>query len=128
MALRRTRPKTLTDRVQAGGAIATDAAKAAGTFGTEAARTVRDRALAIRPSPSSALEGGRRRALAVAGAAAGAAGGFAFWRSRKAESPPANLDPMTDPRPVAKPSPRPETATKPQPGVPDTTGVSSGLD
>jgi hypothetical protein len=39
------------------------------------------------------LEGGRERALAVAGAATAAAAGLVFWRSRRDEAPSVHHDP-----------------------------------
>ena len=114
MALRRSKPKTFTDRVKAGGSIAGEAVKAAGTAGTEVARTVRDRADRVRKDAPGVLESGRKRALAAAGAAAGAAGAFAFWRSRRDDRPPTHTDPAAgadDAKPkVAEP---PATASKP---------------
>ena len=86
---RRPKPRTLTDRVRAGGQVAAGAGRAGAALAGEAARTVRDRAA----SPGSALQSGRRRALAVAGTAAGAAGAFAFWRAKQDDRPPTNIDP-----------------------------------
>lgn len=125
MALRRSKPKTLTDRVKAGGAIATDAAQAVGTFGAEAARTVRDRAVHARRDPKSAIDDGRKRALGIAGAAAGAAGAFAFWRSKRDDRPPTHVDPApSDPAPAATPAPEPATEAEPHVAPPAKSGAT----
>jgi hypothetical protein len=65
------KPKSLADRAQAAVGDAADLA-----------RSIPER-----------LEGGRERALAVAGAAAGVAAGLAFWRSRADHGPSAHQDP-----------------------------------
>ena len=130
MALRRSKPKTFTDRVKAGGSIAGEAVKAAGTAGTEVARTVRDRADRVRKDAPGVLESGRKRALAAAGAAAGAAGAFAFWRSRRDDRPPTHTDPAagTDgakPEATPKAAEPPTTASKPTaPKTPAKTGAA----
>jgi hypothetical protein len=69
--------KSLADRAQ-------DAAGDAVDF----ARSIPDR-----------LEGGRERALAVAGAAAGVAAGLAFWRSRSDKEPSVHEDAAQMPTP-----------------------------
>ena len=70
------RPKTIADRVEG----------AAG-----------DVAEFVRSIPEH-LDTSRRRALAVAGAATGAAAGFAFWRAKHDDGPSVHSDP-------AKPAP-----------------------
>lgn len=71
------RPKTLTDRLEA-------ARDDVGKF----ARSIPER-----------LETSRKQALAVAGAATGAAAGFAFWRSRHDRGPSVHQDPAEPPTP-----------------------------
>lgn len=130
MALRRAKPKTFTDRVKAGGRVAGQAVKAAGTAGTEVARTVRDRADRVRTDAPRVVESGRKRALAVAGAAAGAAGAFAFWRSRRDERPPTHTDPAAgtgaaQPEAAPHPAEPPATASKSTaPKTPAKTGAA----
>ena len=70
-------PKSLTDR-----------AKSAAGDTVEFARSIPGR-----------LEGGRERALAVAGVAAGVAAGLAFWRSRTNNKPSVHDDPAQMPTP-----------------------------
>jgi hypothetical protein len=71
------KPKSVADRAQA---VAGDA--------VDFARSIPER-----------LEGGRERALAVAGAAAGVAAGLAFWRSRSDNEPSVHEDPAQMPTP-----------------------------
>lgn len=132
MALKRSKPKTFTDRVKAGGSIAGEAVKAAGTAGAEVARTARDRADRVRKDAPGVLESGRKRALAAAGAVAGAAGAFAFWRSRRDDRPPTHTDPAASTgsvKPEAEETPKaaepPTTASKPTaPKTPAKTGAA----
>ena len=65
-----------------------DRAQAAAGDAVDFARSVPER-----------LEGGRDRALAVAGAAAGVAAGLAFWRSRTDREPSVHDDPAQMPTP-----------------------------
>src|SRR5687768_14639851 len=90
----RPKPETLADRAEA----------AAGDV-IEFARSLPER-----------LDSSRKRALAVAGGAAGAAAGFVFWRSRHSEDGPSvHHDPAKPPTPwKATPPPgngSPPTAT-----------------
>ncbi len=71
------KPKSVADRAQA---VAGDA--------VDFARSIPER-----------LEGGRERAMAVAGAAAGVAAGLAFWRSRSDNEPSVHEDPAQMPTP-----------------------------
>ena len=50
------------------------------------------------------LDSGRAKALAVAGGAASAAAGFAFWRSRHDERPSVHRDPAKPPAPWKRPA------------------------
>lgn len=72
----------------------TDRAQAAAGDAVEFARSIPQR-----------LEGGRERALAVAGAATGAAAGFAFWRSRTEKTPSVHHDPAQTRTPWKTPPP-----------------------
>jgi hypothetical protein len=72
----------------------TDRAQAAAGDAVEFARSIPQR-----------LEGGRERALAVAGAAASVAAGLAFWRSRKDQGPSVHHDPAQTRTPWKTPPP-----------------------
>jgi hypothetical protein len=63
------------------------------------ARSAADDVAGFARSVPERLEGGRERALAVAGAAAGVAAGLAFWRSRKDNEPSIHADPAQMPTP-----------------------------
>ena len=98
-SLKRSKPKTLTDRVKTAGAAAVDAGKAvgnatqaAGKVVVEGAKTARDRALNRKSAPSG-LETTRGKAVAAVGAAGAAAGALAFWRKSQSGEPDIKVDP-----------------------------------
>jgi hypothetical protein len=74
------------------------------------------------------LEGGRERALAVVGAAAGVAAGLAFWRSRSDSEPSADDDPAQMPTPwkTAPPDNGGSAATKPVTSTKDAAESAAG--
>jgi hypothetical protein len=78
---------------------------------TDRAQAVADDAIGFARSIPSRLEGGRERALAVAGAAAGVAAGLVFWRSRSDHEKSVHDDPAKPPTPW-KTAP-PQAAEKP---------------
>jgi hypothetical protein len=92
-SLKRSKPKTVTDRVKAAGAVAGDAGKAVGEVVAEGAKTVRDRAVATTKSAPSGLETTRGKAVAAAGAAGAAAGAVAFWKRSQGDEPDIVVDP-----------------------------------
>lgn len=99
-SLKRSKPKTVTDRVRTAGAVAADAGKAvgnaaqaAGEVVVEGARTARDRAVATTKSAPSGLETTRGKAVAAVGAAGAAAGAVAFWRKSQSGEPDIKVDP-----------------------------------
>ncbi len=99
-SLKRSKPKTVTDRVKAAGSVAADAGKAvgnaaqaAGEVVTEGAKTARDRAVATTKSTPSGLETTRGKAVAAVGAAGAAAGAVAFWRKSQAGEPDITVKP-----------------------------------
>ena len=98
-SLKRSKPKTVTDRVKAAGSAAGDvgkavgnAAQAAGEVVTEGAKTVRDRAVGTKKAPSG-LETTRGKAVAAVGAAGAAAGAVAFWKKSQGGEPDIVVDP-----------------------------------
>jgi len=98
-SLKRSKPKTTTDRVKAAGSAAGDlgkavgsVAKAAGEVVGEGAKTVRDRAVTttrIAPVPDSA----KGKAVAAVGAAGAADGAVAFWKKSQGDEPDIEFDP-----------------------------------
>ena len=76
----------------------------------------RDDAVELVRSVPERLESSRKQALAVAGAATGAAAGFAFWRSRQDDGPSVHRDPAQPATPW-KTTPPPPTngGSAPQP-------------
>ena len=99
-SLKRSKPKTVTDRVKAAGNVAADAGKAVGNVAqaagevvAEGAKTARDRALATTKSAPSGLETTRGKAVAAVGAAGAAAGAVAFWRKSQGGEPDIKFDP-----------------------------------
>ena len=74
-SLRRSKPKTVTDRVKTAGAAAGDVSKAVGK------------------SASSGLESTRGKAAAAVGVAAGTAGAVAFWKRSQGDEPDIQFDP-----------------------------------
>lgn len=99
-SLKRSKPKTVTDRVKAAGAAAGDAGKAvgnaaqaAGEVVAEGAKTVRDRAVATTKNTPSGLESTRGKAVAAVGAAGAAAGAVAFWKKSQGDEPDLVVDP-----------------------------------
>ena len=81
----------------------TDRAQAAAGDAVEFARSIPER-----------LEGGRERALAVVGAAAGVAAGLAFWRSRSDQGPSVHHDPAQTRTPWKTPPPSNGSNGEPQ--------------
>lgn len=99
-SLKRSKPKTVTDRVKAAGNVAADAGKAVGNVAqaagevvTEGAKTARDRALGTTKSAPSGLETTRGKAVAAVGAAGAAAGAVAFWRKSQSGEPDVTVSP-----------------------------------
>jgi hypothetical protein len=97
---KRSKPKTVTDRVKTAGAAAGDlgkavgnAAKAAGEVVGEGAKTVRDRAAGTTKSTPSALDSTKAKAAAAAGLAAGAAGAVAYRLKSQSDEPEIKFDP-----------------------------------
>jgi hypothetical protein len=86
------KPKTLIDRLEA----------------------ARDDTVKLVRSVPERLDTSRKQALAVAGAATGAAAGFAFWRSRRNGGPTVHQDPAQPRTPwkMEPPSAKPVTDTK----------------
>ena len=102
--LKRSKPKTISDRATVAGSAVAAAGKAVGAKArasgqvvAEGSRTARDRALSRKRSEPSGLETTRGKAIAAAGAAGAAAGAVAFWR-RAQGAPDIKVDP-------AKPEP-----------------------
>lgn len=99
-SLRRSKPKTATDRVKAAGAVAGDVgkavgnvAKAAGEVVGEGAKTVRDRAVTTTRTPP-VPESAKGKAVAAVGAAGAAAGAVAFWKKSQSDEPEIEFDPQ----------------------------------
>ena len=99
-SLKRSKPKTVTDRVKAAGSVAGDAGKAVGNAASaagevvaEGAKTVRDRAVATTKSAPSGLETTRGKVVAGVGAAGAAAGAVAFWKKSQGGEPDITVDP-----------------------------------
>jgi hypothetical protein len=100
-SLKRSKPKTVTDRVKAASSAAGDAGKAVGNAASaagevvaEGAKTVRDRAVATTKSAPSGLETTRGKVVAGVGAAGAAAGAVAFWKkSQQGGEPDVTVDP-----------------------------------
>ena len=99
-SLKRSKPKTVTDRVKAAGAVAGDAGKAvgnaaqaAGEVVAEGAKTVRDRAVTTTKNTPSGLETTRGKVVAGVGAAGAAAGAVAFWKKSQGGEPDLTVDP-----------------------------------
>ena len=99
-SLRRSKPKTVTDRVKTAGTAAGDVgkavgnvAKAAGEVVGEGARTVRDRAVDSAKGAPSGLESSKAKAAAAGVAAAGAAGAVAYWKKSQGDEPAVKFDP-----------------------------------
>jgi hypothetical protein len=99
-SLRRSQPKTVTDRVKAAGAVTVDAGKAvgnaaqaAGEVVAEGAKTARDRAVKATKGTPSGLETTRGKAVAAVGAAGAAAGAVAFWRKSQGGEPDVTVNP-----------------------------------
>ncbi len=99
-SLKRSKPKTASDRVKAVGAVAGDAGKAvgnaaqaAGEVVAEGAKTVRDRAIDATKGAPSGLESTRGKAVAAVGAAGAAAGAVAFWKRSQGDEPDVVFDP-----------------------------------
>ena len=98
-SLKRSKPKTMTDRVKAAGSSTVEAGKAvgnaaqaAGEVVAEGAKTVLDRALSAKPS--SGLETTRGKTAAAVGAAGAAVGAVAFWKKSQSGGEP---DVVVDP-------------------------------
>jgi len=98
--LKRTKPKTMADRVEAARAATADAGKAvgnaaqaAGEVVTEGAKTARDRAVGATRGAPSGLETTRGKAVAAVGAAGAAAGAVAFWRKSQGGEPDVTVTP-----------------------------------
>jgi hypothetical protein len=100
--LHKSTPQTLKDR-----------AKGVAKDGVEMVRTTRDETVSLARRGERFLSSSRSRALAVAGAATGAAAGFAFWRSRKDEGPSVHHDPAQPGAPATPQSP-PEASGAPE--------------
>jgi hypothetical protein len=99
-SLKRSKPKTVTDRVKAAGTVAGDAGKAVGNVAqaagevvAEGAKTVRDRAVGSKKSAPSGLESTRGKAVAAVGAVGAAAGAVAFWKKSQDGEPDVVVDP-----------------------------------
>lgn len=99
-SLKRSKPKTATDRVKAAGAVAGDAGKAvgnaaqaAGEVVAEGAKTARDRVVSTTKSAPSGLETTKGKAVAAVGAAGAAAGAVAFWKKSQGGEPDVVVDP-----------------------------------
>ena len=99
-SLKRSKPKTATDRVKAASAVAGDAGKAvgnaaqaAGEVVAEGAKTARDRVVSTTKSAPSGLETTKGKAVAAAGAAGAAAGAVAFWKKSQGGEPDLVVDP-----------------------------------
>ena len=108
MTLGRSKPKTLEDRARA---AAGDAMKAV----DDARKAVDD----ARRAAEDVFHSTRTRALALAGAAVGAAGVFAFWRSRHDTGPSVHVDPAQPQEPApAKPTAAHAATPTPTPPVP----------
>lgn len=86
----RPKPKTLAER-----------AEAAGVDALEFVRSVPER-----------LDTSRKRALAVAGGAVGAAAGLAFWRSRSDDGPSVHSDPAKPATPASNAKKKSAKSTK----------------
>ena len=100
LSLKRSKPKTLTDRVKTAGAVANDAGKAVGGAAqavgeivAEGAKTARDRAVSTRKAAPSGLETTRGKAVAAVGAVGATAGAVAFWRKSQSTEPDIKVDP-----------------------------------
>ena len=106
--LHKSTPQTLKDR-----------AKGVAKDGVEMVRTTRDEAVSLARRGERFLSSSRSRALAVAGAATGAAAGFAFWRSRKDEGPSVHHDPAQPGAPAT-----PQSSPK-APGTPETPSATA---
>jgi hypothetical protein len=107
ISLKRSKPKTVTDRVKAAGAVAGDAGKAvgnaahaAGEVVSERAKTVRDRAATRTKEAPSGLETTRGKVVAGVGAAGAAAGAVAFWKKSQGGEPDVTVDP-SQPEPTS---------------------------
>jgi len=114
--LKRSKPKTLTDRVRTAGSAAGEVGRAAGhvtraTGGVavEGVRTARDRAVSLATRSPAHVSNTRNRALAAAGAAGAAAGAVAFWRSRQDEEPSVHFDPAQPEQSTTIPTVTPES-------------------
>lgn len=94
------RPKTRTDRLS----------EARDQLGARAA-SARDDGLSLVRSVPGRVESSRKQALAVAGAATGAAAGFAFWRSQRDQGPSVHQDPAQPKTPLKAEPPPPTKAT-----------------
>ncbi len=99
-SLKRSKPKTFTDRVKTTGAVVADAGKAVGNAAhavaevvIEGAKTARDRVLARRKSASSGFELTRGKAVAAAAGAVGAAAGAVAIRRKSQGAPDIKVDP-----------------------------------
>ena len=99
-SLKRSKPKTVTDRVKAAGAVAGDAGKAVGSAAqaagevvAEGAKTARDRVVSTTSSSPSGLETTRGKAVAAVGAVGAAAGAVAFWRKSQGGEPDLVVNP-----------------------------------
>ncbi|MDX6585929.1 MAG: hypothetical protein QOI31_402 [Solirubrobacterales bacterium] len=99
-SLKRSKPKTVTDRVKAAGSVAGDAAQtvgnaaqAAGEVVVEGAKTARDRVVTTTKGAPSGLETTRGKAVAAVGAAGAAAGAVAFWKKSQGDEPDVVVDP-----------------------------------
>ena len=98
--LKRSKPKTMTDRVKAARAATADAGKAVGNAAqavgevvTEGAKTARGRAVSATKGATSGPETTRGKAVAAVGAAGAAAGAVAFWRKSQGGEPDVTVDP-----------------------------------
>lgn len=97
-SLRRSKPKTVTDRIKTAGASAGDVgkavgnvAKAAGEVVGEGAKTARDLAVTTTKNAPSTLE--TTKGKAAAAAAVGAAGAVAYWKKSQGDEPAVEFDP-----------------------------------
>jgi hypothetical protein len=99
-SLKRAKPKTVTDRVKAAGAVAGDAGKAvgnaaqaAGEVVAEGAKTARDRVISTTKSTPSGLETTKGKAVAAVGAVGATAGAVAFWKKSQGGEPDVIVSP-----------------------------------
>lgn len=88
--------------------------------------SARDDAIELVRSVPDRLESSRKQALAVAGAATGAAAGFAFWRSHRDDRPSVHQDPARPATPwKTAPPPPANGGSAPEPADAATTGPRS---